>query len=275
MAIILGQSHSGENRVKCCASTRKRMRREDHQSWGNHSISRQSNESNFPSRANIIEMRSNADSWTLFFILWKHLKAFWERYSYYHRLYWIDLVWPERSNSHRKVTFWEEHFRASSVAKTDIIFCRILSFKTRVLQHHTTPHLSSFWCCATKFSPFNQLSKSLQQQASGPNPNPAEPGPGLICRDHCADPDQIRWKRNFLNFLLLLQYGSRGRHLQAYGTAGLKGESYARLNFLNWSEGMQRWFGESPEASRPSNAILETKIPGSSYFHVKPFFFSF
>lgn len=59
-----------------------------------------------------------------------------------------------------------------------------------------------------------------------------QPGPGLICGDHCTDPDQIRCQSTKLpSFPLVVAVWERRQPPTSLRTAGLKGESYARLNF--------------------------------------------
>lgn len=58
-----------------------------------------------------------------------------------------------------------------------------------------------------------------------------QPGPGLICGDHCTDPDQIRCQSTKLPSFPLVVAEWEQRHLPTgLRTAGLKGESHVRLN---------------------------------------------
>lgn len=59
-----------------------------------------------------------------------------------------------------------------------------------------------------------------------------QPGPGLICGDHCTDPDQIRCQSTKLpSFPLVVAEWEQRHPPTSLRTAGLKGESHVRLNF--------------------------------------------
>lgn len=57
-------------------------------------------------------------------------------------------------------------------------------------------------------------------------------GPGLICGDHCTDPDQIRCQSTKLpSFPLVVAVWEQRQPPTSLRTAGLKGEHHVRLNF--------------------------------------------
>ena len=100
--------------------------------------------------------------------------------------------------------------------------------------------------------------------------------PGLICGDHCTDPDQIRCQSTKLpSFPLVFAVWEQRQPPTSLRTAGLKGESHVRLNLrLDRKEcdlglgrqqslsAQQRGFGgEDPWhqlASGKTRAVLET-----------------
>lgn len=59
-----------------------------------------------------------------------------------------------------------------------------------------------------------------------------QPGPGLICGDHCTDPDQIRCQSMKLpSFPLAVAVWKQRQPPTSLRTPGLKGESHVRLSF--------------------------------------------
>lgn len=83
------------------------------------------------------------------------------------------------------------------------------------------------WCLTTKSWPFCRRLRSSREADTH-----TQSGPGLICRDHCTDPDQIRCQSMKLpSFPLVVAVWVLKQPPTSLRTAGLKGETHARLNF--------------------------------------------
>lgn len=79
------------------------------------------------------------------------------------------------------------------------------------------------WCLTTKSWPFCQRLQSSTHTHSCP---------GLICRDRCIDPDQIRCQSMKLSsFPLVVAVWEQKQPPTSLLTSGLKGETHAWLNF--------------------------------------------
>lgn len=75
-------------------------------------------------------------------------------------------------------------------------------------------------------------------------------GPGLICGDHCTDPDQIRCQSTKLpSFPLVVAVWEQRQPPSSLRTAGLKGESHVRLNLRLDQKECDLGLGRQPSLS--------------------------
>lgn len=100
-----------------------------------------------------------------------------------------------------------------------------------------------------------------------------QPGPGLICGDHCTDPDQIRCQWTKLpSFPLVVAVWEHRRPPASLRIAGLKGERHALLNFRPDQKECDLGLGRRQSLSAQKRGFWKEKIPSTTYLQVNPGF---